>query len=116
MHQYLDIKAASEEFGLSKQTVSRIFGEIEKYDKRYGAYSFRGEGKTRQVRYAVMDDYMRWRHWLRNPDSAKYAQSFDVRSAERELGVTSDTKSSIDIDELTRRVLARLSNILAEKS
>lgn len=114
MHQYISREVAAEEFDLSKQTISRIFEEIEEYKSRYGAYAFRGEGKTRQIRYAVMDDYMRWRKWLRSPDSAKYVQPFDVRSAERELGVIAYSEAAVDLDELASRVLRQLSNIIAK--
>lgn len=112
MTQYIDRQTASEEFGLSIKTIGRIFDEIEAYvgkGKRYGVYSFRGEEKTRQVRYAVMDDFMRWRTWLKDPDRVKHVPPFSVRDAEKELGVTSrEAAIDIDIDKITEDVFRKL--------
>ncbi|MDO4803343.1 MAG: hypothetical protein Q4A32_00805 [Lachnospiraceae bacterium] len=110
VRQYIDRQTASEEFGLSIKTIGKIFEEIDVYvgkGKRYGSYSFRGEEKTRQVRYAVMDDYMRWRTWLKDPDRVKHVPPFSVRDAEKELGVTS-REAAIDIDRIAEDVFRKL--------
>lgn len=116
MYQYIDRECACKEFNLSKQTVNRVFTEIEGASSRYGDYAFRGDGKTRQVRYAVMDDYMRYRRWFQSPDSRRYVPPFDVHEAERELGVIPDIEPQVDLDELAHKVLQELSNIIAGKA
>ena len=111
MNQYINIKTAATEFNISPQTVSKIWLEIEDHvgkGKRYGSYTFRGVGKTRQVRYAVMDDYMRWRHWFANSDSRKHVPDFDVRNAEIELGVSRTTVNMVDADAVAEKVMASL--------
>ena len=93
MKQYITRTEAMEELGLSTTAMKTIISEIRSYSgvgKRYGPYALRGTGKLLQIRYAVLTDYMSYRDRLRNKDSKKYVPDFDVREAERDLGVTSD--------------------------
>ena len=93
MKQYITRNEAMEELGLSTTAMRTILNEIRSYSgvgKRYGPYALRGSGRLMQVRYAVLTDYMSYRDRLRNKDARKYVPDFDVREAERDLGVTSD--------------------------
>ena len=93
LQQYINRNEAMEELGLSTTAMRTILNEIRSYSgvgKRYGPYALRGSGRLMQVRYAVLTDYMSYRDRLRNKDARKYVPDFDVREAERDLGVTSD--------------------------
>ena len=111
MRQYIDLQGIADEFCVSKQTAKRIADEMDALTglgKRYGPYTFRGEGKTFQVRYAAVDDYMRYRSELTSPDSAKYVPGFDIREAEMQLGVSNMTIVKIDAQEVADLVFRKL--------
>ena len=93
MKQYLNKSGAAEEFGRSERNILEIMKEIREHSgpgKRYGKYTFLGEGKFLQIRAAVMVDYLENRIYLMDKDSAKYAPPFDVKEAERNLGITGE--------------------------
>ena len=120
MKQYITRTEAMEELGLSTTAMRTILNEIRSYSgvgKRYGPYALRGSGRLMQVRYAVLTDYMSYRDRLRNKDTRKYVPDFDVREAERDLGVTSDVfitqQLSVDPDliagAIVRQIASRMS-------
>ena len=115
MKQYISRAEAIEEFGLSETGLRRILDELRGFSgvgKRYGPYALRGQGKYLQVRYAVLTDYMSYRDRLRNKDSKKYVPEFDVREAERDLGVTSDVfitqQLSVDPDLIAGAIVREI--------
>lgn len=88
MRQYMDKAAAAEELQVRNTFIATVFKEIHKFvGSRYGPYTFRGSGRTEQIRSAVLTDYMRYRDALKDTDMAKYVPEFDVRAAEIELGI-----------------------------
>ena len=120
MKQYITRTEAMEELGLSTTAMRTILNEIRSYSgvgKRYGPYALRGSGRLMQVRYAVLTDYMSYRDRRRNKDARKYVPDFDVREAERDLGVTSDVfitqQLSVDPDliagAIVRQIASRMS-------
>jgi len=115
MKQYITRTEAMEELGLSTTAMKTIISEIRSYSgvgKRYGPYALRGSGKLLQIRYAVLTDYMSYRDRLRNKDSKKYVPEFDVREAERDLGVTSDVfitqQLSVDPDLIAGAIVREI--------
>ena len=117
MKQYITRNEAMEELGLSTTAMRTILNEIRSYSgvgKRYGPYALRGSGRLMQVRYAVLTDYMSYRDRLRNKDARKYVPDFDVREAERDLGVTSDVfitqQLSVDPDLIAGAIVRQIAS------
>ena len=108
MNQYMDKQSAAAEFGVSVQTIEKWLKEMEPYigpGKRYKAYATRGHKKTLQVRYAVLDDYVRNREYLGNPSTEKAVPPFDVRAAEAELGISNAQIVMIDAEKVAELVM-----------
>lgn len=117
MKQYISRAEVKEDFGLSETGLRRVLDELMGFSgvgKRYGPYAIRGQGKYLQVRYAVLTDYMSYRDRLNNKDSRKYVPDFDVREAERDLGVTSDVfitrEINIDAEQLAGAIVRELAS------
>lgn len=111
MKQYLNKELAAEEFQIKTGQVGKIWNEIRDNvgpGKRYGNYAFVGERSTCRIRYAVMVDYMRWRTWLKDPNSVKHVPPFDVREAEIDLGISSNEIVKIDAQEVASLVFEKL--------
>lgn len=117
MKQYLTKAEAAEEFQCSPDTIDRAVKEIQKYHigpgKRYGQYSFRGDGRIFQIRYAVLTDFMRYREFLRDKVAAKAVPAFDVKEAERDLGVIRENGAvaQVDADEIVDAIFARFRQV-----
>ena len=102
MKQYINKSDIADEFQISSSLAGRICREIrEDYmgpGKRYGQYAVRGGDRYLQVRYAVVTDYLRYRKELKDPVAGRYVPAFDIREAERDLGVREDPIYNIQID------------------
>lgn len=119
MKQFINRQTAAEEFQVSVKTVTNIWNEIRdrwvgRPPKRYRDTTFRGEGKTLQIRYAVMDDYMRNREWLNDLDTVNLVPDFDLRQAERELGVIGNESQVIKINpkEIAHEIMSEMGRAL----
>lgn len=115
MKQYISKLEAMEDLGLSTTAMTSVINEIRSLSglgKRYGQYALRGSGRRLQIRYAVLTDYMAYRERLRNKDARKYVPDFDVREAERDLGVSSDVfitqQLSVDPDLIAGAIIREI--------
>ena len=117
MKQYINKSDIADEFQISSSFAGRICREIrEDYTgpgKRYGQYAVRGDSNYLQVRYAVLTDYLRYRKGLKDPVAGSYVPAFDIREAERDLGVREDPIYNIQIDPAV--VAAEVVKMLALK-
>ena len=112
MKQYISRAEAMKELGVTESGLKKIVSEIRAFSgigRRYGQYAIRGSGKLLQIRYAVLTDYMSYRDRLSNKDTRKYVPDFDIREAERDLGVTSDVfitqQLSVDPDLIADAII-----------
>ena len=114
VRQYLNREAACEEFQCSETTIKcAVAGIRGLIGRRYGPYAIRGEGRLLQVRYAVLTDYMKYREWLEDKNHPGAPPPFDIREAERELGVRQDVIYNVQLDE--ERVASAVVRMLAQK-
>ncbi len=118
MKQYLTKAEVMEELHVKDTEYSKIINGIRENkgpNKRYGQYSIRGSGKILQVRYAVLTDYLANREFL-GTAAEKTLPAFDVRAAERDLGVIAGDfqPAAVHIDEdsiadrITEKIFSRL--------
>lgn len=109
MRQYMDKAAAAEELQVRNTFIATVFKEIHKLvGSRYGPYTFRGSGRTEQIRSAVLTDYMRYRDALKDTDMAKYVPEFDVRAAEIELGISNTQVVTANAQEVADLVFKKI--------
>ena len=117
MKQYINKTDIAAEFQISPSFANRICKEIQDKHmgpgKRYGQYTIRGNGKCMQVRYAVLTDYLRYRKDLKDPMACRYVPAFDIREAERDLGVREDPVYNVQIDPSV--VAAEVVKMLAQR-
>ena len=109
MRQYMDKAAAAEELQVRNTFIATVFREVHKLvGNRYGPYTFRGSGRTEQIRSAVLTDYMRYRDALKDTDMAKYVPEFDVRAAEIELGISNTQVVTANAQEVADLVFKKI--------
>lgn len=109
MRQYMDKAAAAEELQVRNTFIATVFKEIHKLvGSRYGPYTFRGSGRTEQIRSAVLTDYMHYREALNDKDMAKYVPEFDVRAAEIELGIGHTQVVMVDAQKVADIICAKV--------
>lgn len=111
MRQYMDKAAAAEELQVKSAFISRVFKEIHELTgngKRYGPYTFRGSGKSEQIRSAALTDYMKYREALNDENRAKYVPEFDVRAAEIELGIGHTQVVMVDAQKVADIICAKV--------
>ena len=117
MKQYINKADITEEFQISPSFATRICREIQDENmgpgKRYGQYAIRGSNSYLQVRYAVLTDYLRYRKNLKDPMACRYVPAFDIREAERDLGVREETVYNVQIDPSV--VAAEVVKMLAQR-
>ena len=107
----MDKATAAEELQVKSAFISRVFKEIHELTgngKRYGPYTFRGSGRTEQIRSAVLTDYMHYREALNDKDMAKYVPEFDVRAAEIELGIGHTQVVMVDAQKVADIICAKM--------
>ena len=107
----MDKATAAEELQVKSAFISRVFKEIHELTgngKRHGPYTFRGSGRTEQIRSAVLTDYMRYRDALKDTDMAKYVPEFDVRAAEIELGIGHTQVVMVDAQKVADIICAKM--------
>lgn len=105
----MDKAAAAEELQVRNTFIATVFKEIHKLvGSRYGPYTFRGSGRTEQIRSAVLTDYMRYRDALKDTDMAKYVPEFDVRAAEIELGISNTQVVTANAQEVADLVFKKI--------
>lgn len=111
MRQYMDKATAAEELQVKSAFISRVFREIHELTgngKRYGPYTFRGSGKSEQIRSAALTDYMKYREALNDENMGKFVPDFDVRAAEIELGISNAEIVKVDAQEVANLVFAKI--------
>lgn len=109
MRQYMDKAAAAEELQVRNTFIATVLKEIHKLvGSRYGPYTFRGSGRTEQIRSAVLTDYMHYREALNDKDMAKYVPEFDVRAAEIELGISNAQVVTANAQEVADLVFKKI--------
>lgn len=107
----MDKATAAEELQVKSAFISRVFKEIHELTgngKRYGPYTFRGSGRTEQIRSAVLTDYMRYRDARKDTDMAEYVPEFDVRAAEIELGIGHTQVVMVDAQKVADIICAKM--------
>lgn len=120
MKQYLTKTEAAEELQASPREVEKVVAGIREQmgpGKRYGQYSLRGSRKLLQIRYAVFTDYLRYKDYFGDETLEKHIPPFNVRDAERDLGVVQGDfqQIQIDTDAIADAVLQRFLRQLAQQ-
>ena len=111
MRQYMDKATSAEELQVGSTFISKVFREIHELTgngKRYGPYTFRGSGKSEQIRSAALTDYMKYREALNDENMGKFVPDFDVRAAEIELGISNTQVVTANAQEVADLVFKKI--------
>lgn len=95
MKQFLTVREASEELGLSKDTVRKMVSEIRDHiPERYSRTDI-FEGKCAAVRFAALQD---WAETKQKLDAGIAPEPYDPIQRERELGINTSLPAEVRID------------------